>query len=131
VPAAELGEAAERVEQALTRTLADGMGAWLLADNAEAASELALTGVVDGKTVHVQMDRTFVDDQGVRWIVDYKTGSHEGADPQGFLDSEQERYQGQLEQYARIMAAYDPGRPIRLALYFPLLQATREWEWQP
>jgi ATP-dependent exoDNAse (exonuclease V) beta subunit len=107
------------------------MGAWLLADHGEAASELALTGVVDGKTVHVQMDRTFVDDRGVRWIVDYKTGSHEGADPQGFLDSEQERYQGQLEQYARIMAAYDPGRPIRLALYFPLLQATREWEWQP
>ena len=34
---------------------------------------------------HVAVDRTFVAD-GVRWIVDFKTGRHEGADPEAFLD---------------------------------------------
>ena len=43
-----------------------------------------------------------------------------------FLDNEQERYREQLERYARLMAQRD-ARPIRLALYFPLLGGWREW----
>ncbi len=45
----------------------------------DAQSELALTGVVDSDLVSIVIDRTFVDATGVRWIVDYKTSSHEGA----------------------------------------------------
>jgi hypothetical protein len=74
----------------------------------------------------VVLDRTFVDAEGVRWIVDYKTGTHEGGDPQAFLDREQQRYAPQLARYARLMKLLDP-RPIRLGLYFPLLGAWREW----
>ncbi len=127
VPDSEMKEATTRVEQAVARTLADPKGAWLLEGHQDAESEMALTAVLDGETVHVQIDRTFVDG-GVRWIVDYKTGSHEGAELEGFLDSEQERYRAQLERYARIMREYDPEHPIKLALYFPLLQAIREWD---
>jgi hypothetical protein len=68
-----------------------------------------------------------VDQQGVRWIVDYKTGMHEGADLEAFLDSEQARYREQLERYAALMAQLG-GEPIRVALYFPLLQGWREWQ---
>jgi ATP-dependent exoDNAse (exonuclease V) beta subunit len=75
-----------------------------------------------------QIDRTFVAD-GVRWIVDFKTGAHEGADREGFLDRERERYRGQLEQYAAFVRALDP-RPIRLALYHPLLRGWREWAYE-
>ncbi len=81
---------------------------------------------LDGQLIHVALDRTFVDAQGTRWIVDYKTGTHEGGDLEAFLDREQERYREQLERYARIMAGFD-SRPVRLALYFPLLRAWREW----
>jgi len=71
-------------------------------------------------------DRTFVDENGVRWIVDYKTDTHEGGDLEVFLDSEQERYRKQLEQYAVLMKMLDK-REIRLGLYFPLLNGWREW----
>ena len=76
--------------------------------------------------VSVVIDRTFVDEQGVRWIVDYKSSSHEGADLDGFLASEQERYRPQLERYAALMRHLGP-EPIRLGLYFPLLSAWRSW----
>jgi ATP-dependent helicase/nuclease subunit A len=76
------------------------------------------------------LDRSFVD-QGVRWIIDYKTASHEGADRAHFLDEEQARYRDQLEAYARLVQQWDraAGRelPIRLGLYFPLMQGWRSW----
>ena len=59
-------------------------------------------------------------------IVDYKTGPHRGGDVEAFLDREQERYRGQLEHYAALLRKLDP-RPIRLGLYFPLLNGWREW----
>jgi hypothetical protein len=61
------------------------------------------------------------DANGERWIVDYKTSSHEGADPEGFLDRERERYAAQLARYARAA-----GGGHRLGLYFPLLRGWRE-----
>jgi ATP-dependent helicase/nuclease subunit A len=72
------------------------------------------------------IDRTFVDADGVRWIIDYKTSAHQGGDLEAFLDKEKERYQEQLERYARLLVQRD-GRAIRLALYFPLLGGWREW----
>jgi ATP-dependent exoDNAse (exonuclease V) beta subunit len=85
-----------------------------------------MSGLVQGEIVSVVMDRTFVDESGVRWIIDYKTSRHEGGDLSGFLDREKLRYQAQMETYARLMRARE-GRPIRLGLYFPLLSGWREW----
>jgi len=127
VPAAEHATATERVQDALRRTLADERGRWVLAPHTEGHSEYALTGVVDGRPARFVIDRTFVDEAGVRWIVDFKTGTHEGGDLEAFLAREQERYRSQLEGYAALMNALEPGRTVRLALYFPLLQAWREW----
>ncbi|MCZ6644730.1 MAG: UvrD-helicase domain-containing protein, partial [SAR324 cluster bacterium] len=127
VPVTDLEQATEKALLAVQRTLADPRGRWLLQAHTDAASELSLTGIISGRPLHVQIDRTLVDEHGVRWIVDYKTGSHQGGDLAGFLDSEQERYRGQLENYARIMRKYDPGHPIRVGLYFPLLQEFRDW----
>jgi ATP-dependent helicase/nuclease subunit A len=59
----------------------------------------------------------------VRWIVDYKTSRHEGADREAFLDREQDRYRAQLEAYARALAPGD----ATLGLYFPVLSAWRQW----
>ena len=55
------------------------------------------------------------------WIVDYKTGSHEGADVEGFLAREAERYGPQLDRYAAACGKRD----ARGALYFPLLKGWR------
>lgn len=54
-------------------------------------------------------------------MVDYKTNRHEGADIEGFLDRERERYAVQLQRYA---SALEGG--ARCGLYFPLLAGWRE-----
>ena len=81
----------------------------------------------------VAIDRSFVDGDGVRWVIDFKTGSHEGGDVEAFLDNEKKRYQQQLENYASIISKLrgDADSPvsIRLGLYFPMLGGWREWAW--
>jgi ATP-dependent helicase/nuclease subunit A len=127
VPPAQLEAAVARAEEALTRTLSDERGRWILDQaHSEARGEYALSGIIDGEFVNVILDRTFVDDEGVRWIIDYKASSHEGGGREEFLDRERERYAAQLERYARLMGKLD-ARPIRLGLYFPLLGGWREW----
>ncbi len=130
VPADELAAAARQVEAAARGLIDSERGRWLFSrDHVDARSEWSLTGVDGEAIVHVVLDRTFVAG-GTRWIVDFKTGTHEGADLETFLDREVERYRDQLERYARIVAALD-ARPVRLALFYPLLGAWRDWAWAP
>ncbi len=127
----EVNAATDRIEAALNKTLADQRGRWTLTAHREARSEWRLTGLVDGALKNVALDRTFVDADGVRWIIDFKTGSHEGADVEAFLDNEQRRYSAQLEAYAALVLAMSPDqKSIRLGLYFPMLGGWREWGWQ-
>ncbi|MCR4333399.1 MAG: UvrD-helicase domain-containing protein [Sulfuricaulis sp.] len=127
VPPAQLEAAVARAETALTRTLSDERGRWILDQvHSDAHGEYALSGIIDGEIVNAILDRTFVDDKGVRWIIDYKASSHEGGGLDEFLDRECERYAAQLERYATLMGKID-ARPIRLGLYFPLLGGWREW----
>ena len=126
VPDAERKGAVARVHDALAACLAAERGRWVLGAHAQARVELRVTGTLTGEIVSVAMDRTFVDERGTRWIVDYKTGVHEGGSVEEFLDRERERYRPQLERYAALMRGMDD-RPIRLGLYFPLLGGWREW----
>ncbi|HEX3880513.1 MAG TPA: UvrD-helicase domain-containing protein [Bryobacteraceae bacterium] len=130
VPSAELEQAVEQVGNAIARVVEDARGRWILGNHHDAACEYALCGVVDSEIVSVRVDRTFIDDEGVRWIVDYKTSSHEGSGLEAFLDNERERYRGQLETYRRIFSSMEQ-RPVRAALYFPLLNGWREVEPEP
>jgi ATP-dependent helicase/nuclease subunit A len=126
VAPSDLAEAVQQVGTGLLRTLRDPRGRWILGTHAEAESESQITGLIDGKLYEIVIDRTFVDESGVRWIIDYKTSAHQGGDLETFLDTEKARYREQLERYARLMVQRDD-RPIRLGLYFPLLGEWREW----
>jgi ATP-dependent helicase/nuclease subunit A len=121
-----LERAVDRVMAALTGTLDDDDGRWILSvDHVESANEWPLT-VMDSDTFqHLIIDRTFVTEDGVRWIVDYKTSTHEGGSLDDFLDSETDRYKSQLKRYRNAMSQLE-GRPIRAALYFPLLKKFHE-----
>ena len=121
VPEAMTEACRQRVQQALRTTLADKHGRWILADHAGAESELALNHWRDGALETAIIDRTFVDDNGARWIVDYKTSSHEGGDIEAFLEREAERYANQMSRYREAMLAMEPAREVRIGLYFPLL----------
>jgi ATP-dependent exoDNAse (exonuclease V) beta subunit len=113
--------ATSRVVDALSAAVSDARGAWLLsADRREASNELALTVAGEGRCRRIVIDRSFVCDDGWRWVIDYKTSSHEGTDIEAFIASEVERYRDQLQTYREAIAAIDP-RPVRAALYFPLL----------
>ena len=122
----ELTEATSRVGAALTAALTEEHGRWVLGPHAESRSELRLTIRRTTGLEHLRLDRTFVAD-GTRWIVDFKTSRHQGGDLEAFLESEVERYRTQLESYSSAMAEID-SRPIKVALYFPLLSALRVWE---
>ncbi|HEY3518091.1 MAG TPA: PD-(D/E)XK nuclease family protein, partial [Gammaproteobacteria bacterium] len=125
VEAAERAVAAERVAAALSRSLSDRHGRFVLEPHDEARSELRLTLRAGSALEHIRLDRTFVA-EGKRWIVDFKTSQHEGGRLSEFLDSEVARYAPQLERYAAAVAASD-SRPVQLALYFPLLGELRAW----
>jgi hypothetical protein len=127
VPREHLERALDVIAEALHKTSTDARGRWIFdPSHREARAEQALSGVIGGQVVHAVLDRTFVDATGTRWIVDFKTGSHEGAAVEVFLDSEVERYRPQLAVYAQLMRSLT-AEPVRVGLYFPLLGAWREW----
>jgi len=132
VPADRLPEAAARVVEALIAVHQDPRGRWILQQSREDVREHALSGSVQGtgglpgEVTRVVFDRSFVDAEGVRWVVDYKTSQHQGGRVEEFLDREVERYRPQLHRYAMLAKRLGP-EPVRVGLYFPLLRAWREW----
>ncbi len=113
---------------AIRNTCEDERGRWILSDShRDGHSEFALTGIEQGTVYNLVLDRTFVDDLGRRWVIDFKVGVHEGRDKEAFFDQEVARYQDQLRRYAVSLANYDE-RPVRAALYFPLYCGWREWD---
>jgi hypothetical protein len=126
VDEAHLPEALARTQATIDGFRRSTLAAKLLDPSAAgAASELAITARLQGAVHGLRIDRTFIDEAGVRWIVDWKTSAHLGGDPEAFLDAELERYRGQLERYAQAMKQLEPGRELKVGLYFPLLDAWR------
>ncbi len=123
----DINSASARVTQSLETTIEDQRGRWILSqEHLNPCSERALTGIYRKSLINIVIDRTFVDQSGTRWIIDYKTGLHSGGGLDEFLDREVERYKNQLNTYAEIFRQLE-NRPIRLGLYFPLYGAWREW----
>jgi ATP-dependent exoDNAse (exonuclease V) beta subunit len=109
-------EGARAAGAALRTTLDSADGRWVLAARAGAAAELALTAAGEGGIATHVIDRTFVED-GVRWIVDYKTAKvGAGETPGGDLRQHAERYRAQLERYAALFR--DEGVPVRMAVFY-------------
>jgi ATP-dependent exoDNAse (exonuclease V) beta subunit len=125
IAASRLDIAADKVLQALQQVLQSERGRWLLTEHEQAECELALSGMVDGQLVHAVIDRTFVD-EGVRWIIDYKTSVPEKQGLQAFLVDEGEQYRGQIAIYRRLFEGLDPSLKIRTALYFPAVDGWHE-----
>jgi hypothetical protein len=118
VSGSELETAAEMVLTALRNSIADLKGRWVLGPHPEANSEYRIRTLERSYVI----DRLILDANGTRWVVDYKTSRHEGADIEGFLDREQKRYAAQLDAYAAALGG------ARRGLYFPLHAGWRAWE---
>ena len=127
---AEAGKASGRCAEIIVSALGDDKAAWIFGggksgegkdDIFSEGTEVSLSGLIGGRIVHRKIDRTFVDSDGVRWIIDYKTGTHEGGDRKHFFSEEKKRYAPQMEEYRALMHAIEPEREIRTALYYPAL----------
>lgn len=126
---ASLEEARERIIAAVSGALESPRGRWIMDDrHTSAESEYALSAVVERNVINAIIDRTFIDENGVRWIIDFKTGAHGGGSKDAFIASEVERYRPQLDGYAQLMQSRE-SKPIALGLFFPLLNEWREWRY--
>ena len=122
-----LGQQLALLMRGLTELLGSECGRWVLAPHDDGSAELSLATEAGEKLV----DRSFVDEAGTRWIVDYKTtawpeGLEGDADRDAFIDAQVDRHREQLAGYAALFAAMEQ-RPICCALYFPMMGAWREW----
>ncbi|MCF6345256.1 MAG: hypothetical protein L3J00_02160 [Thiomicrorhabdus sp.] len=73
------------------------------------------------------MSRTFIDNKGVRWIIDYKTsvfektkGGRENRTQAAFIDHQVTQYQPQLQCYGTLFESLE-NRPQQWVLYFTYL----------
>jgi len=109
----------EQIRQAFEDTLDSETGQWILSNrHRENACELPVTGILDGQLTNAVIDRTFVDENGTRWIIDYKSGHHAGGNLDAFLAEETDRYRSQLAVYRRLFSQMGE-TDIKTALYLP------------
>lgn len=88
--------------------------------------EYALETIQQHELKQFVLDTTFIDETNTRWIVDYKTAYNTQENLTLFLQEQKQMYMPQLERYAQLMKKISP-HPIKLALYFPLLDEWIEW----
>ena len=112
----------EKGLRALKNILKDESGRKILQRYEHEEAEYALT-FKDNRNFRTKIvDRTYVDEEGIRWIIDYKTGERTGGNVEGFFKQEIKRYRSQLESYEQLIRLQGETRPIKKALYYPLHQ---------
>ncbi|MGH9589581.1 MAG: 3'-5' exonuclease, partial [Terracidiphilus sp.] len=136
---AEAGQIAAGAIRHALDAAKDPNGVWILSPHPEAASEVQWTGVVDGQLHSVRVDRVFQAGAAPRsegethwWLVDYKTAHPEGVAPEAALPNLRGLFAAQLEAYAEVLRKlHGDGKPIRAAIYYPLMKALDWWEVEP
>lgn len=137
VPDDRVDFAIKRLSKAVTNVQTDTSAHFLFDDYPDAQNEYAVSAYENGLVNRYRIDRTFVDEQGTRWIVDYKSTDTNNPDVVAFVDEQvQTRHRAQLEKYGALLREIDQSghvdtRPIKLAVYFPLLKQLRTWDYTP
>lgn len=109
LPESELDTSLTKIEKTITNVLNNPEAQWILdPTHKEAHSEFPITSIIDNEIRHFVIDRTFIDEKGTRWIIDYKTGT---PDKKTIA-----LYQAQLELYAKALSHLSK-QPIKTALY--------------
>ena len=123
-----LPEAMRQLELALQQTLSSSAGRWILAPHAQGVAEYNLVSKEANSLRQHSIDRSFVDEQHQRWIIDYKsTEPRAGESLPAFLERMRKNYLAQLQRYCGLFQALEPTRTIRYGLFFPLLAHFEEF----
>lgn len=127
LPVSELSIAKSNIIIAASNLRQDPKAHWIFSpDHRDIHAEWPLTGNLNGVIENIIIDRSFIDQHGIRWIIDYKSSRHTDDDIESFLESEKTRYFSQMSKYAKIVSLLG-NQPIQIGLYFPLLARWIEW----
>ena len=127
----DMHEGLMMVKTAVTNILNDPRAQWILSPtHRDARNEWALSSYENNDIYHHVIDRSFIDENNVRWIIDYKTATpHSDESKENFIQRQWAEHKAQLEKYAEIIGKTED-RPIQLALYFPLCGEWISWEYK-
>ena len=126
VPGAAGDPAALQAARLFEACRADPRLRWMFSPaHHEVAGPLALTGLYEGRLASVAADLSFVDADGVRWLIDFKAGAPGEEDTPAFLAREMARHEGELAQYLSLGRRLGAAR-IRVAAYFTAVQSLCE-----
>lgn len=127
VPDNRINLAVQRICLAIDNMQQDEKAQWIFKNHQHQQNEYALSTFENGIVKTWRIDRTFVDENNTRWIIDYKSTYHRDGDVQQFIDKQiADRHKAQLDNYGKLFSEIDD-REIRLGVYFPLLKEWREW----
>jgi ATP-dependent exoDNAse (exonuclease V) beta subunit len=114
------------VQRAMSATIADESVHWLFSNEyAESLTEHGVSIATRSGARHYVIDRSLLDAEGCRWIIDYKTLLQADEDEQVMLLNLQESYAAQLQTYRQAYTLRGE-KTIRTALYLPLQQKLLE-----
>jgi ATP-dependent exoDNAse (exonuclease V) beta subunit len=102
------------VIQHLISTTESPEGRWILSPHEEAQSEVPITNSVGDTLQSHVIDRTFID-QGVRWIIDFKTTKTEIQNQTALAEETTEGFRQQLERYKSLYSGKN--QEIRLGVF--------------
>jgi ATP-dependent exoDNAse (exonuclease V) beta subunit len=107
------------IEKSIRDSVLDSNYGWIFDPNLEGSQcELQLTKKYRQASFSYVVDRTFIDNKGVRWIIDYKSSVlPRKLSVNAFIEQQSNLYRSQLEQYLDLFNQLEQ-RPIKLALFF-------------
>lgn len=113
----EINAVKQRIKEQLEQLFADTIGQWICKPHTDEKNEYALL-VNEHEQVKTRViDRTFVD-QGLRWIIDFKTGTDD--------DSKLKQHQQQVNYYAELLRP-SSNLPLHCGIFY--LANTRWVHW--
>lgn len=127
VPGSHMKNCLDAIKTIIDKVYGDARAKWIL-DNQHlsARSEYSIAISNENEVEQFSIDRTFIDSDGTRWIIDYKTTDIASKDEAAFYLEAKQCYAAQLENYAQYFKLIEQ-RPIKLALYFPAFGGWYEW----
>ena len=130
VPIAQCNQAIHIIHNAISQTLTDPKGRWILSNHKAAANELALSGIQGEEVQQYVIDRTFIDEQDQCWIIDYKSSQPDDTqgDLNGWLQSQKQLYAKKLQNYANLLAKTKGEKNTYIGLYFPRFSGWIAWQ---
>ena len=115
---AQLNASLDFIQQSFIHTVNDPSLGWIFDSSQEdSACELPLSTVSPGGFVsNYVVDRSFIDRDGTRWIIDYKSGRPgNNSNEEDFVHEQMTHHGAQLANYRSLFAAIE-SRPTRTAL---------------